>query len=85
MGFRAQEGGSRQSPPTPRPDPPPLRAGEDVPRGVQVAEAGAAAAGQCCEELREEGVGNTDGGPRPGPPQNPGLPSGLGPGHRPYR
>lgn len=46
----------------PRPDPPPLRAGEDVPRGIQVAEAGAAAACQRCEELREEGVGYTGGG-----------------------
>lgn len=46
MGFPMQGGGSRQST-TPRPDPAcaPLRAGEDVPRSVQVGEAGAAAAG----------------------------------------
>lgn len=46
-----------------------------------MAETGAAAARQRCEELREEGVGYTDGGPSPAP----GLPSGLGPGHLPYR
>lgn len=60
----------------PPPGPAPLRAGEDVPRGVQVAETGAAAARQRCEELREEGAGYTDGGPSTPPPV---YPQALGP------
>lgn len=57
------------------PGPPPLRAGEDVPRSVKVREAGAAASRQSCEELREE-VWATPGEPLvPASPDR--LPSGL--------
>lgn len=85
VGFRAKGSSSRRAPPT-RPAPSRLRAGEDVPRSVEVGEAGAAAAGQRGEELRKEGVGYTGQRTEPFPPALPsGLSSSFRPGHQPYR
>ena len=64
----------------PRPAPPPLRAGEHVPRSVEVGEAGAAAAGQRGEELWEERVGYTGRRTEPLPALPSSRPLGLRPG-----
>lgn len=65
--------------PPPRPAPSALRAGEHVPRSVEVCEAGAAAAGQRGEELREERVGYTGRGTEPLPALPSSRPLGLRP------
>lgn len=52
-------GAGRRLPRLPLPRPASLRAGEDVPRSVEVGETGAAAKGQRCKELQEEGMGST--------------------------
>lgn len=71
--------------PRTRPAPSRLRAGEDVPRSVEVGEAGAAAAGQRGEELQKDRVGCTGQRTEPFPPALPSsLSSGFRPGHQPY-
>lgn len=92
VGIGAPGGGSGRLPlprppaPRARTRPAPLRAGEDVPRGVEVGEAGAAAAGQRGKELQKESVGCTGRRTAPTPPAWPSSPpSGRRPGHQPYR
>lgn len=64
---------SGSSPPQPHGVPGPVRAGKDVPGGVEVREAGAAAAGQCREELRRRQWGPLAQLPGcPQPPTSPG-------------